>query len=135
MWKKSFVQKKEIRHTKSHFLYEVRSDLKINFKNIFFLLFRFSNSLTNKLENQSQGWSEKLQGKTNKKRNSILSSNMSIVGVDPPVVVPGSGLKRKVSFQAPRGIKSIQVRQIGSVSRIILELKIFAEFVFQLLQL
>ena len=60
---------------------------------------------------------------------------MSIVGVDPPVVVPGSGLKRKVSFQAPRGIKSIQVRQIGSVSRIILELKIFAEFVFQLLQL
>ena len=62
---------------------------------------------------------------------------MSIIGVDPPVVVPGSGLKRKVSFQAPRGIKSIQVRQIGSVSRIILELKylIFVEFVFQLLQL
>ena len=36
MWKKSFVQKKEIRYTKSHFLYEVRTDLKIIWKNIFF---------------------------------------------------------------------------------------------------
>ena len=59
-------------------------------------MFRFSNSLTNKLENQSQGWSEKLQGET-KKIKIQLSSYTSIEGVD-PAAVPGSGLKRKVSF-------------------------------------
>lgn len=42
------------------------------FKKHFFLLFRFSNSLTNKLENQSQGWSEKLQGKTKKSKFNCL---------------------------------------------------------------
>ena len=48
MREKSFVQKKEIRYTKSHFLYEVRIDLKINLKNIFFYCSDFLTvSLTN----------------------------------------------------------------------------------------